>query len=84
MDAAQYGSLKRNALKLGYHKCNISGDGKYIIIANGNRPVAIRSGDALEHTAPEKKPSTREWLENAKRECTERKAQASLRRRRSY
>ena len=74
VDTAQYGSLKRNALKLGYLKYNTLEDGKYFIMANGNRAVAIRSGDAPEHTAPEKKPSIREWLEDAKRECAERKA----------
>ena len=43
-------------------------------MANGNRAVAIRSGNAPEHTVQEKKPSIQEWLENAKRECAERKA----------
>ena len=38
----------------GYGFHHESEDGKYLIMANGSRAFAIPSGDALEHTAPEK------------------------------
>lgn len=58
----------------GYRLHHESDDGKYLVMGNGSRAFAIRNEEVQEHTAPEKKPSIRERLEDAKRECVERKS----------
>ncbi len=54
------------------------------IINNGRRGEELEKAQSeARRTTPEKKPSIRERLEDAKRECAERKARTSLPRRRS-
>lgn len=53
----------------GYGFHHQSNDGKYLIMGNGTTAYAIPA-----EPIQEKKPSIRELLEDAKRECAERKA----------